>query len=319
MRFLAERALYARADDCLRYLRELGDDGTGPPGRRYHLYWAGPFGRKQAFALKSLLATQDLGGGEVWLWLEAKERASAPGESPFLRPLLPFVRVRRFDPAKEAVGTPAHRHRELYAGLPAARRSNLVRFLALYKYGGIYADMDTMFLRDLGPLLRDPRVGDEFCYQWATRPFGNSAVFALRQGSATAEALLRRCAELGTCRPQPVLDFAAPGIDLLVLPCAFFDPLWGHHDGRERAADAPFARFDEFFTPVEPAPPCLAPVSYRNFFRGAFTYHWHNCWAAPEAESSYFSRFDRELDEVLRHRLAVEPPSARDLTSSRRS
>jgi hypothetical protein len=314
VRFLPDKELYINTEACLSFLRGLGPGSPGAGGapRRYHLYWYGPFGRKPAFALKSLLATQNLAESEVWLWLDAADGYAGYEENPFLRPLLPFVRVRRFDPAHEPKDTPTAGRPELYAGLMPVGRSNLVRFVVLYKYGGIYADMDTMFLRDLGPLLRDARFGDEFCYQWSLRPFANTAMLALREGSATAEGLLVRCRELGSCSPRDVIRFDGTShLGLLVLPVAFFDPLWAHHDGEERYLRAPFSHFKGFFKPIR-FPRRAAVRSYRDFFPGAFAYHWHNCWDVPEDTSSYFGRFDRELDTVLRDRLgsALTPRDA---------
>ena len=71
MRFLPDERLYWDADHCLRFLRELEtpDEDDAPSGETYHLYWSGPFTHKQAFAVKSLLATQRR-RGEVRLWLD---------------------------------------------------------------------------------------------------------------------------------------------------------------------------------------------------------------------------------------------------------
>jgi hypothetical protein len=58
MRFLSEERLYSRTEDCLQFLRELGDPpegaSAGPP-TRVHLYWYGRFTLKPAFAVKSFL------------------------------------------------------------------------------------------------------------------------------------------------------------------------------------------------------------------------------------------------------------------------
>jgi Glycosyltransferase sugar-binding region containing DXD motif len=313
MRFLPDERLYTRTEECLDFLRGLdpGEPATIGPLRRHHVYWRGMFSRKQAFAVKSFLATQDLGRSELWLWLDGEAGYAGHEGNPVLRPLLPFVRVRRFDPEAEATGTPVAGRPEIYAGLPPVQRSNFVRHVVLYKYGGIYADMDTMFLRDLGALVADKRFGDEFCYRWSShRPFANSAVLALREGGFTARALLERCATLRTCLPQKVLPFAGDDLDLLVLPCPFFDPLWPHHDRQDTYRGAPFQRFGDFFRPIR-FPRRPAVTSYREFFPGAFTYHWHNLWDAAEPRSCYFSRFDREFDEVLCDRLGIDPSRPR--------
>jgi hypothetical protein len=165
MKLLVDEPLYTRTEECLRFLRELGggrDDGAERAPERYHLYWQGGLGLKQAFAVKSILATQDLASAELWLWLDAKRGHEGHAENPLLRPLLPFLRVRRFDPKVEA-----------------------------------------------------RQFDDEF-------------------------------------RPKPTVR------------------------------------------------------SYRDFFPGAFAYHWHNRWDVPEHEDSYFGLFNRELDGILRDKLGIE-------------
>jgi Glycosyltransferase sugar-binding region containing DXD motif len=308
MRFLEDERLYSRTEDCLRFLRGLGQrPGGGGRGlsRRFHLYWRGAFGRKQAFALKSLLATQEAAQGDVWLWLDAADGYDEHERNPFLRPLLPWLRVVPFDAEVAVRGTPIEGRPELYRDLDATALSNCFRFVTLYRHGGVYADMDTMFLRDLNALFHDGWAADEFCYRWSAHlPYANSAILALRAGSEIAHALLLRCREAGSCRPATVLRFdETRRVPLLVLPCVTFDPLWPHHDRQDRYAGAPFQRFADFFRRfgwrMRRAPTIR---SHQDFFPGAFAYHWHNCWGAHEHADSYFGLFEREFDDLLQAR-----------------
>jgi hypothetical protein len=306
MRFLEDGRLYTDTDRCLAHLRSMRRDTKtlGEPWTT-HLYWRGPLGRKPAFAIKSFLATQDPATTRLWLWLDDDEQQTAHERHPTVAPLLPYLTVRRFDPVRETIGTPLDDRPDLFRGLPAVRRSNLVRFVVLFKYGGLYADMDTLFLRDLAPLFQDSRFPAEFCYRWsAHRPYGNSAMLALGRGSPTAQALLMRCRRAGSCRPRDVLRFDdTPDLDLMVLPCAFFDPLWPRHDRSDLGSEAPFDRFGDFFRRFGWRHPRPAPApSLASFFPGAFTFHWHNQWDAREHDESFFGVFDRELDRMLEAR-----------------
>jgi len=95
--------------------------------------------------------------------------------------------------------------------------------------------------------------------------------------------------------------------DLLVLPCVCFDPLWPHHDRRDRYYAAPFDRFEDFFRRFEPEFLHNGSIrSYGNFFPGAFTYHGHNFWDAWEDPNSYLGLFNQEFDTILKDRLAKE-------------
>jgi hypothetical protein len=313
MKFLADERLYSHTEECLQFLRGNSNGFTGAAPQtteRYHLYWYGPFSLKQAFAVKSFLATQDLKSAELWLWLDGERGYAGYQENRFLRPLLPFLHLKRFDPEVEARNTPLERKSDLYQGVGLAARSDFFRHVILYKYGGIYTDIDVMFLRDMRMLLHAPYLHEEFCYRWSAHlPYCNSAVLRLRQGSETARALLARCRERNSCRPKEVLRFDEnKELDLLVLPCPIFDPLWPHYDHQDKYESAPFHRFADFFHKFGwwfGRKPAIR--SYQDFFPGAFAYHWHNCWAAPEHKDSYFGLFNQEFDRLLRDKLAIEP------------
>ena len=314
MRFLPDERLYWDADYCLRFLRELeSPDPEGisasPP---FHVYWRGTFSAKQAFAVKSLVASQR-GCEEVHLWLDAEDGYVGHGENSALQSLPSVVSVRPFDPSVECLGTPLEESPELYEELDPVFRSDLFRFVTLYNHGGVYLDLDVMFLRDLDELFRQPFMSDEFCYRWSAHlPYGNTAVLGLREGSQTATEILARCVELGTCHPKDILRFEdGDGLDLTVLPCPFFDPLWPHADGKSRLKQPPFDEFEDFFRRFGwRFRPRRDVQSRRDFFPGAFAYHWHNYWDAPEHERSYYGRFAREIDAELASREPRRPAVA---------
>ena len=311
MTVLADDRLYRDVEHCLSLLRQLEvEPARAQPAaiELFHYYWHGELGLKQAFALKSFLATQDLTRSELWLWLDGERGYPGHDENRYLRPLLPFLTVRRFDPAAEVRSTLLEGYPAVYQGSRPIARADLLRHIVLYKYGGTYVDMDTMLLRDLRPLLDNPYFGSEFCYRWsANRPYANSAILRLGRQSTVAQALLASCAERGSCDPRAVLRLDANHqLDLLVLPCAFFDPLWPVHDREGRFEAAPFERFPHFFRKFGWWGRRRAVIrTFRDFFPGAFAYHWHNCWDAPELGDSYFGLFNRELDGLLRERLAI--------------
>jgi hypothetical protein len=310
MRFLEDERLYFDTEHCLRFLRGLAADPAPPAAERerFHFYWQGDFSRKAALAVKSFLATQDLKQTEGWLWLDAADGYPGHEQNPNLRPLLEFLKVRRFDPEEEAAGTPLAAGLHLYHEPGLTTSSNFARLVVLYKHGGAYFDLDTLFLRDLRQLWRVPGLQDEFCSRWsAHKPYGNNAVLRLRPHSAAAEALQARCLLRQTCWPTVVVAFdETPPLDLLVLPCVFFDPLWPHRDRRDRYRAAPFDQFPDFFRPFSWRFPRRRGIrSLGDFFPGAFTYHWHNCWDAPEARNSYFGMFEAEVDDALRQRLGL--------------
>jgi Glycosyltransferase sugar-binding region containing DXD motif len=303
VRFLDDERLYWDAEYCLRFLRELEapDQGELPAGERFHFYWRGPISTKQAFAIKSVLTTQR-GHGEVCLWLDPEDGYPDRERNPILRSLADQISVRPFDAAEECRGTPLEGRTELLEHESPLERANLFRLVGLYNHGGVYLDLDTMLLRDLSELQVQPFMTEDYTYRWSAHlPYGNNAVLRFRQGSENAWRLMERSIELGTCNPTRVLLFeGAEDVDLTVLPCAFFDPLWPHFDGICPLEDAPFDGWEGFFRKFSwRFRPGREAESYREFFPGAFAYHWHNQWEAPEHEQSYFGRFSREMDAAL--------------------
>jgi hypothetical protein len=311
MRWLPEQQLYTSTEACLRYLRALTDNAAGgltTPRERYHLFWNGEFGAKQAFAVKSFLATQDLDRTELWLWLDHKGGYAEHASNRFLSPLLPFLQVRAFDPVFESRDTPVERRPDLYVDSGFRARSDFVRHLVLFKFGGTYLDMDVMLLRDFRGLSHH-WPGASYCYQWSSaQPFANSAVLRLTGGGQTALALLAKGAQIESFHPRRLLRFdELEQVDMLVLPCTFFDPLWPHVDQRDVLADAPFETFGAFFEPIKPRSgddPGQSPGE--SFFPGAFAYHWHNQWKAPESPRSYYARFGRWFDARISEKLGIE-------------
>jgi hypothetical protein len=307
MRFLPDASLYRRVDHCLSYLRQLSPPvgQPSPPPERFHFYWFGNFTAKQAFAVKSLLATQDP-RSELWLWLDADSGFAGHEDNPWLRPLLPHIQVRKYDPAAAAEGTPLAGRGDLQRPPKLALRADCFRFVTLYRHGGTYIDIDTMLVRDFGTLLAC--FDEEFCYRWSAHmPFANSAVLRLQKQSATALRLLERCAAQNSCHPKHVLSFDdQEDLDLLVLPCPFFDPLWPHNDGKDVSRAAPFDKFAQFFHPFDSRYRQRPEIrGVRDFFAGAFAYHWHNGWKEPEAIASYYGLFNREFDKRLAGRWAA--------------
>jgi len=313
VKFLPDERLYYHTEDCLQFLRELNYQSESPTQKtpeRFHIYWFGDFSAKQAFTVKSFLATQDLENSELWLWLDVENGYSGSEDNPFLKPFLNYLNVKRFDPNIEARNTPLEKISDTYDDVSPASRSDFFRHVVLYKYGGVYVDMDTMFLRDMSLLLRNKKFDYEFCYCWSAHlNYGNSAVLRLRQESEIGHNLLVRCREVGSCHPREVLRFEENvDLDLLVLPCQFFDPLWSHNDGIDNYPMAPFRRFGDFFRGFGwTFRPKRNIRSYLDFCPGAFAYHWHNFWDAREREDSYFGLFNQGFDINLQDRLGIEP------------
>ncbi len=291
-------------------LNKAEGTGTRQPGEKtaFHSYWYGKVGRKQAFSIKSFLVTQNLERCEVILWLDISNGFDGYGRNPYLMPLLPFITVKAFDPKPEIKGTPWENsinlidHKKEGAdgrmedGVDLAKRADAFRFIVLYNYGGVYFDLDVLFLRDFTDLLVS-----EFCYAWEDQPFANSALLYLKRKSAIATYILQKSIRKRTVLPWVIFYYSDNKLkDLLVYPCAFFDPLW---QGGDKLEKVPFKNLEAFFEPFgDKFTNQYAIKSHKDFFAGCYAYHWHNQWKKPEPENSFFGLLEAEFNKALKIR-----------------
>ena len=302
MKFLPDARLYHDIAYCLEFSKRFS------PSRSrertiVHFYWHGPFGRKPAFALKSFLATQDMDSCEAWLWLDVAFRQEA--DNPHLAELAPWIVIREYDPHQEARGTPFEADPALTLPDDPRVRSDAFRLIALYRYGGLYVDIDTLFLRDFQELIASPLCDSPFVYRWSAHcAYFSNAIIYIPHSHPLAQQLMLQCIRVGSCHSRIAFrhqDHADK--DLLELPCGLFDPLWPHFDGQDRYARAPFKKFQDFFRPFglfhRPNP---AIRGLEDFFPGAFAYQWHGCWSMAEHQNSYFGLFERQVEERFRQR-----------------
>lgn len=192
--------------DCLQRMRIESDCVQGglpvPPSPvhdaatgtvRYHMYWNGPLTRVALLSLKAFLVTQPAASTRLTLWT-----SGAPDDLVFseecLRILdMPRIDVHTFDLEAEWAairddfdGLPTNLTLPTPGGSPVGF-SDVVRLILLYRYGGVYVDVDTLLVRDLSPLLHLA----PFMYGWGCDDdLLNTAVFALAAGSREAYDLL---------------------------------------------------------------------------------------------------------------------------------
>lgn len=101
--------------------------------------------------------------------------------------------------------------------------SDIVRMCVLYKYGGLWFDLDCLFLRDIKPLFSYR----SFVYQWEWRNWANSAITFMDIPKCNVMTrIMERCIRLKICYPKQVFNFKAKINGLYVLPTYVFDPAW---------------------------------------------------------------------------------------------
>ena len=143
------------------------------------------------------------------------------------------IDFRVYDPIKESIGTILEGKVDKLLAKDARHylQSDLLRLLALHKYGGIWIDMDILLLRDFRPIL-----DQEYLYQW-----GGDTNFE-RDGACATVISLKKKSELSFRLLEQVLyqpivnDTTIWGKDLFaivyrkikyqIFPSTFFNIEW---------------------------------------------------------------------------------------------
>ncbi|BEI81432.1 hypothetical protein CcaverHIS002_0205920 [Cutaneotrichosporon cavernicola] len=162
--------------------------------------------------------------------------------------------------------------------------SDMARFVLTYRYGGIYLDADTLFLRDWEELWN---YRGQFAYRWSFHKKYNTAVLKLHKGSALSTFLFKTALENGLdFHPMTVSSYLKDaGLDKLLvrIPDALFDPAWLNMERlqRDRPPFPYFNQFSVFFSNDKFDTAGPEQLGFDGFFRGAYSYHFHNFWWLP--------------------------------------
>jgi len=229
--------------DASRVLSEAGaqkgprvKDGTGTPWTTvFHLFSrADMYPDKdlpswQLSALRSIIATQPMDRTQIIMWSPDSTHPYPPALMRLIEEAPPnSVTYRVFDGVSESVGTPFEGSALLsLRDSQAYTDSDIFRLLVLYKYGGVYMDLDLLLFRDITPFLD---------FEWATEfsadgkagagVLFNNAIVRFKAGSPAISELSYLALE----KTMPRLRSWAYGPHLL--DRAYGEPLLGMKAGR---------------------------------------------------------------------------------------
>ncbi len=269
----------------------------------FHCYWSGKLTLHHVLCLSSLLKTQPL-CGKIHFWTDESDFDALQN---FLSKngfsddtVVPQI----FDPETEMEDTPLQGYTHWLNALKAtdvSHFSDAFRVLVLFKYGGIYFDLDILFLKDLAPVITEgankhlqfDTGGDEslhacasvyrrplrdFVYEWATDDHPNTCNTAL-MGVAKARGdnmvnILDKAIRISSFLPWNVFTRdEAHNQGFTVLPWKFIDPIWGLH-----AFTPHCTSFRDFFTGNAGKFMYNDNVDLKGAFPEAYAFHWHNSW-----------------------------------------
>ena len=256
----------------------------------YHVYWYGILSRKQLLCIKSYLATQNLEKTKLYVWLDFDNGYNQTNID--LIPTCPNIEIKSYNPKIESQGTPFEKKSFIFETHFLKFRSDCARMIFLYKYGGIYYDLDMILLKDLMPLL-----GIEFCYSWADKKFGNNGILRLMEGSNTCSQLMNKYIEvLKTNRFTIKLNskIFTSEIKIVCLPSVLFDPVWILFDKKITSKYSLLNNFDNFFKKTN------EKITINTFFVGViFAYHWHSRNNMEIELESYFEQLETDITKML--------------------
>jgi hypothetical protein len=290
--------LYVDYTKGIEFLKQIKDEEYSYPEgiTNFHVYteFKNP---KELLVLESFLATQNLKKTKLVVWSDYDIRSHL-GIQPYKD--LDCLEFKLYDPYEEAKGTPVEAASQLAAhDTKYYLKSDLLRILAGYKYGGVWVDMDIVFLRDFKPIL-----DQEYMYQWGGETdFANqgacASVLSLFKGSEFATELLRELLIMPVIQNSTIW-----GKDMFaqlwrrypkftVFPSTFFNTEWLISKiSKEDSVEADQSMFTK-------------PVKDDDFlFLDAFAWHWHNSSNKNKevVKNSKFDILQRRTKQRLRER-----------------
>lgn len=286
--------LYQDYKACLQFLRNLNYSDYKYPEERvkFHIYTEIK-SEKELMAIKSYLATQNLEKTELIVWSDYDI-----SDNPLIQPYKKYVTFNVYNPELEAVGTPLKKNKKLKMRDPLYYlQSDLARILLLYKYGGVWYDMDVILLRDFKPIL-----DQEYMYAWGgeTDFLKEGACATVIGAKAKSEFSLRLVKMLMKTKAKPgsvcwgkkMFAKLYKKFKYNIMPCTFFNTEWCIYSNKYGSLGAEIeSRW--FFNPLN---------NEEHLFPDAFGWHWHNS-SKKTFQVVKGSKFDM-LEDYINKKLA---------------
>lgn len=255
-----------------------GLSGTYDGDVIFHAFWSGDLTEKHLMSIQSCYHFNVRGrtNRKIIVWVEQR----SPNE--WNDRIREYADIRAFNYIEEQKDTPMDGVNTF--NTYASFYSDVVRYTLLYKYGGCWFDLDVFFLRSFDPLFVN-YPNDILVYTWENQQYPNGAVYislAPRSEKMKLNIEFIRRRNMGWGFQESDLTFNLP-LDMLVLPCSWFDPAWISNPYEMTLAD--------FFSETARA------ASLKRFFSGAFCYHWHNRWHEAIHDTSIARQLYEQLEQ----------------------
>lgn len=289
--------LYQDFEECLSFLSNIKEENYSYPNEitNFHIYTEVKT-PKELMVVKSYLATQDLEKTKLTIWSDYDIK-----DTRFIKDFQHLVELKVYNPAEEAKGTILENRKDILSAGDYKHylQSDLFRILVCTKYGGIFADMDIVFLRNFLPIL-----DQEFLYMW-----GGETDFA-NEGACATVMSLKKDSELGN-RMLSIIDkipfypnSVCWGKDMFarlyrenpnftIFPSSFFNTEW-----------CVSKKYKELTKKIQDTWFDGEVESEDWLFLDAFAWHWHNTtWKLKKPKKgSKFYRLEEIVDQKLKQK-----------------
>lgn len=276
----------------------------------FHVHWRGPIDNdKVILQLKSILATQQV--EKIFFWIENSLVTFMSPSYVKLNQFKKYVDIKMFDKTimSQASGDPKNteviwsyynRHHNDYR-----YKSDILRWVILDIYGGVYKDVDNILLRDL----TEVRLNNWSC-KWPVKPYAEASCLKLQKGTKVYEQMYLNNPTNPKCflmmfPPLYMLEAYNMKYDNLkftVLPTPMTDIVFssGFHDYKDKSIMT-INSWDEFFQETD------KNITLETFFKGCINYHWHNRYNAPELKKSPAGQLNKQFDEIIEAKYNIKP------------
>lgn len=246
----------------------------------FHCYWNSVLTEKHLLSIKScyFFNVYKKEKREIILWVDNFI------ENEFFYEIKKYASIKRF--VLEDEKTDIFKNKNLNCKDSIAFYSDLVRTILLYKYGGCWFDSDIYFLRCFDPLF-STFENEIMVYQWENQFYPNNAIYiSLQPFSDKLEHIIAFIIQRnrGWGFQDAQLTYDLP-MDFLVLPCSWFDGSWIQNPYNLSC--------DDFFKNTDKV------ITFENFFKNAFCYHWHNRYNYIIEDNSIIKQLDAIISKKM--------------------
>jgi Glycosyltransferase sugar-binding region containing DXD motif len=266
MKLLVNTTNFEKTIELAESINETYDKST-----TFHCYWNGDLNEKHYYSILSCYYFNVFKNKhKIILWLENNNNNG------YNEKIKKYAEIRVFSLKDEKKISVFLENCDFYYNKSLSFYSDVVRYILLYNYGGVWFDLDCFFLRNFDPIFHN--YENEICvYQWENQNYPNGAIYISLEPKSEKmknNILFIIDRNRGWGFQEANLTYDLP-VDLLVLPCSWFNGCW-----IENPYKIYISGNNLFFENSEKT------YNFENFFKGSFCYHWHNNWDKRVEEKS---------------------------------